>query len=95
MFKDLTKKRRWQIYGLCILNAASGLLAGLYFRYTYPSKLERLRKQAWVDVAKYEPSIFRVGKLGAMPIVDDELVKKVFLLVEAEILIKKSEPGFP
>jgi hypothetical protein len=51
--------------------------------------------QAWNDMAKYEPSIFRVIELGAMPVVDDELVKKVFLIVEAEILIKKSEKSFP
>ena len=93
MFKDLPKKRRWQIYGLCAINVTFGLLIGLTWRYAYPSHLERLRVQAWNDMAKYEDSIVRVMRLGALPEIDDILVKKVFLLVEAEILIKESESG--
>ena len=93
MFKDLPRKRRWKIYGLCILNVIFGLLVGLSWRYVYPSNLEALRVKAWKDVAKYEDGIVRVIQLGAIPELDDILVKKVFLLVEAEILIKKSESG--
>lgn len=102
MFRELSRKHKLIVFGLCIANSLVGMGIGWGLRYIHPPvDTTELQTQAWSEIGKCEPildHILMLSDLGedehgnfSLPPKHWRIVKAALLIVKGELILRNVE----